>query len=484
MRSHFHPSLLASLQFFAVLAAITLAVGCRPDSPESTSNTSKPTEQSPLRVLVVDDEPLGEAIARQWIARTESKIDVQHATYERIASAQRLPADVVVFPSSLLGQLAERGLIAPIPSETLRGGEFDERDVFGQVRMAEVRWGRQPAAVPLGSPQLLLAYREDLFEALDLQPPETWEDYQHLVEQLRDPNALGDFKPESPEAWQPTAEPLAPGWASRLLLARAAAYVTHRDQVAALFHPDTMAPLIAEPPFVQALEELASANKGQPERLTAAQTLEQLAAGKAGLAIGFPEAVAVSSSKSETLTKLRFAPLPGSAKIYNFPVGEWESRRDGEPTRAALVGIPGRQAAVSASAKQGQAALNFLVWLSSGEISGRTSPTSPATAPFRKSQLAETGRWLGLEDQSANSCAGALEQSLSQQRSVMSLRIPGNQEYLAALDEAVEAVVAGKQPSAEALKSAADKWEQITDRLGRDKQQLAYRRSLNVADWP
>ena len=71
------------------------------------------------------------------------------------------------------------------------------------------------------------------------------------------PNAVGD----DVKAWQPTAEPLATGWAARLLLARAAASALHRDQLSPLWNLDNFAPLITGPPWVRALEELAADNR-------------------------------------------------------------------------------------------------------------------------------------------------------------------------------------------------------------------------------
>ncbi|NJN99759.1 MAG: hypothetical protein HC875_39485 [Anaerolineales bacterium] len=53
------------------------------------------------------------------------------------------------------------------------------------------------------------------------------------------------------------------------------------------------------------------------------------------------------------------------------------------------------------------------------------------------------------------------------------LGIPGAREYTEALDNAITSAYAGTDPK-EALDEAATKWEEITDRLGRDTQQAAY----------
>ncbi len=61
------------------------------------------------------------------------------------------------------------------------------------------------------------------------------------------------------------------------------------------------------------------------------------------------------------------------------------------------------------------------------------------------------------------------------------LRIPGRQEYLAALDVAVHDACTGKAEPAAALTTAGDAWREITERLGKESQQQAYRRSLGLA---
>jgi multiple sugar transport system substrate-binding protein len=53
------------------------------------------------------------------------------------------------------------------------------------------------------------------------------------------------------------------------------------------------------------------------------------------------------------------------------------------------------------------------------------------------------------------------------------LGIPGAREYTEALDQAITSAYAGEDPKA-ALDAAAAKWDEITDRLGRDAQKAAY----------
>ena len=60
------------------------------------------------------------------------------------------------------------------------------------------------------------------------------------------------------------------------------------------------------------------------------------------------------------------------------------------------------------------------------------------------------------------------------------LRIPGRDQYLLALDQAVADALAGQDARA-ALETAANRWREITTQLGLEKQRAAYRRSLGLA---
>jgi ABC-type glycerol-3-phosphate transport system substrate-binding protein len=457
------------------LGCVLLGLGCERQPSQRATQTTDPPTQVPLRLLVIDDKPLGEAISRQWQSRTENQIELRYATGEEIASARRLPADVVVFPSALLGTLAESGLISPLGEDAALNAQFAPRELLDQVRSSEIRWGRRIAAVPLGSPQYLLLYDVDQFDRLRLQPPATWYEYQAVSEKLA-----------SSEGAKPTLEPLATGWAGQTLLARAATHVTHRDQIAALFDPQSMVPLIDQLPYVRALDELVAATALASLETTPTDVFLRVQMGEAAMGLGFPSAVTAARAResNEDAAEVGFGVLPGSPDVFDFALKQWDKRSTQEESGASLVGISGRQAAVTSSANQTQAAANFVVWLSAEEISSRTSPSSPSTSPFRKSQLPSTGRWFGLSPVEGRSCATAIEQSLHQKNVLAVPRIPGQAEYLAALDQAVQSVVKQEKASAEALQMAAKAWEAITDKFGRDQQRLAYRRSLNLADWP
>src|SRR5205823_4319851 len=136
------------LGFCLLAATLLLLAGC-PDTA-APPNAQKPAARppQPLTVLVVDDEELEQAIAREWKARTEEDLKIRHITPVEIAISSRLPGDVIIFPSSLIGYLAERSLITPLEPALLEDAEFNYRDIFDQIRLGEMRWGTRTFATP------------------------------------------------------------------------------------------------------------------------------------------------------------------------------------------------------------------------------------------------------------------------------------------------------------------------------------------------
>lgn len=477
-------SLMPRILRFCLLAAALFALSGCPDVSDKPVAKSEPAKAQPLVLLVIDDPQLGEAAAREWRGRTEQELTVRNATSAEIATAKRLPADCVVFPAGLLGQLAERGLITPLSEQGLANAEFNYRDIFDQLRLREMKWGDKTFAATLGSPQLLLAYRVDMLEKLQIDVPATWADYQKAVTKLGDRAALGDLAPEADQAWQPTLEPLADGWAGQTLLSRAAAYALHRDQVSPLFRFDSLSPLIDQPPYTRALDELVAAAKaasGSEQRLTPQAVFAELRAGHCAMAIAWPAPEFGTAGAQPHDPNIRFALLPGAPQAYRFATKSWESRGEDEERHVPLLAVSGRMAAISAATAEPQRAESFVLWLAGGEVSEQVGPHSTATTLFRNPQVMTSGRWTGgLGADASRQYAETLAQGLNLPRVFPGLTIPGRSQYLAVLDQAVAEALAGAK-SADVLRTAASKWSVITEELGLAEQKRANARSLGQA---
>jgi multiple sugar transport system substrate-binding protein len=482
MRSGFDFSRLALLWVTGLSAA--LSTGC-PSGTNSPAAKSAPAKLAPLVLLVVDDPKLGQTIAREWLGRTEEQLTVHDVSLKEILSATRLPGDAIIFPCGMIGHFAERGLIVPLEGAALEDSDFNYRDIFDQIRLREMRWGAKTLATPLGSPQLLLAYRPDIFANAGLEPPADWPAYQRAVQQFTDRSALGDLAPPDDQPWRATIEPLAKSWAGQTLLARAAAYAMHREQISPLFRFDSMAPLIDQPPYIRALEELIAAAKAggfHDQHATPEQAWLELARGHCAMAVTWAmplEATERAANKGQ----IAFAVLPGSSQAYRFATKNWEHRGEDDSSHVPVLAISGRMAGVSSSSSDPRRAEGFVVWLAGREVSQHISPASQATTLFRNSHVANSSRWTGsLPAEASRQYGEIVAETLSVPRAFPGVTLPGRLDYLAALDEAVDQAVGGELSAKEALQKAAARWREITDQLDTGKQRRASARSLGQGD--
>ena len=471
--------------FFAI-ACLAAVIGCdNGDAPdESDAPPARPTAAVSLRLVVVDDVEMADAIRRRrdvWAARSSGSLEVGEMTSAELVAGADISADAVVYPSQYLGTLAEGERIVPVRNNVLRSDDYKRADIFPLVAERAVVWSDRAMAVPLGSRVLVLYYRTDLLEQVGRGPPTTWEEYQQLVELLTDRTNLGAAVPPADEPWYAAVEPLSPGWAGRMLLARAASYAKHRDRFSTLFDIETMESLIAGPAFVRALEEMLTVVRltGMP-RVNVSEAYDIVRSGQAAMAVTWPTPKEAIDADRSTV-ELAVAELPGASVVYGAVGGEPESRGEGERL-VPVLGLAGRLGSVTRESKNAPAAFRLLVWLSSAdaESGAQVSPASQATTLFRRSHVRSPSVWSppGTPTSTAQGYAQVVEQTLNRETWLPALRIPGGGEYLAALDRAVDRALSGEESPKESLAAAAAEWSVITERLGVESQRAAYRHSL------
>ncbi|MEN6407618.1 MAG: extracellular solute-binding protein [Thermoguttaceae bacterium] len=471
-----------------------LLVGCTKPQAESGSQPTpkkKPLENLSLRLAVVDDPAIAAAVVRlrgEWNVQTGAELQVSEITEKDLARPDLPPFDAVIAPSHWLSVLAERGQLAPAPGRLLRGVQWAE--LFELLKLREAVWGQQAMAVPFGSPVFCCWYRADLLEKLGRRPPRTWPEYYDLARKLA---RLSPPPKRDGAAWAGTIEPLAPGWAGLTLLARAAPYAKHRDNYSALFDIDTMEPMIAGPPFVQALEELVAASKfgpADPLRFDPASARTAFWRGQCGMMLGWPTAAEergegrVTKDRESTTASIRvgFVQLPGSPRVFNLTGHVWDRRAEGEDTRVPLLAATGRLGMVAKQSAHTDAAFQLLFWLTDDRIGPQVCAVSPQTTLFCQANLKTPSLWVekNVPLPAALQYADATDAAFRHEQWLGALRLPGRAEYLAALDEAVAAAVRGQTTPLQALMDVDRTWRGITDRLGLDRQRAAYRHSLGL----
>ena len=157
---------------------------------------------------------LAEAINRlrgEWAERSGGELFAQATTWKEQAQAKQIDADLIVFPSRYLGELCLRDQLRPVRLSVLESDAMNSADIFPLVRNELMKWGGQTMALPLGI----------------------------------DPSAINP--------------PLGPPRAIALLAAAAPRAISN-ERLGVLFDTETMKPRITEPPFVDALTQLAAPN--------------------------------------------------------------------------------------------------------------------------------------------------------------------------------------------------------------------------------
>jgi ABC-type glycerol-3-phosphate transport system substrate-binding protein len=461
------------------------SAGCRKEvEPKPPEVDERPVPRL-LRVAIVEDPDLAVVIQRQWKARTEGEIELVDLAAQELNEADQLSADVVIYPSAWLGTLAERKLIEPLSNDTLNNAQLDQRGTFDLQRINEVTWGEQTYAVTFGSPQLVLMYRADLFEQLRLVPPATWQDYGELLTRLGR-ESLGEAAPPDDQPWSAVAEPWAPLWASRVLLARAAAYARHPSQYSTLFELRTGKPLIAGAPFQRALQELADTakfNVKSPFELTPQDAKAALLAGHTAMAWCWASS-ADSQEPVESLpegTEFGFAELPGSDRVYNYAEKIWNARSHSDSQRVPSLACAGRLGSITREARYPRDAANMLCWLSGKQWGVQIAAASPATTLYRQVHVNQAARWVDkfLPEDGAIAYANLVATAQSRGVCLVMPRVPGWMDYMTALDAAVEGAVNGQSVQS-VLDKTAEQWHAITERIGIENQQAAFYRDLGL----
>jgi multiple sugar transport system substrate-binding protein len=229
------------------------------------------------------------------------------------------------------------------------------------------------------------------------------------------------------------------------------------------FDPETMDAAINSETGVKVLSDLVTISQHMPEGVQTWGFIEVLSAwmeGKVATIITWPpigrwsDGVGAGTKQLEWVPastvagKVGYAPEPGgrSALAGNFALG------------------------VSPDSQNKEAAYLFIQWMNSPDTSiQRVMLPYALRDPFRKDHFTSE-EYRAMWD-NAGEYLDALESAAMNGQH--ELGIPGAREYMDALDQALTAAYAGTDPQT-ALDEAAQKWNEITDRLGRDAQKAAY----------
>jgi hypothetical protein len=260
---------------------------------------------------------------------------------------------LAVFPLDQAGELFAAGELAAIPQSVQANGEggIFWSDLFAGLGGKVAARKGVPYFLPLSCPVLVCYYRHDLLSAKGLSPPQTWDDYQQLLDKL--------------DNWAPgleAVEPWSESFRATMFLARAVSFAQHPSHYSLFFDIETGDPLIDSPGFVRALDASLTAVAKMPSSVLSCDPADCRAAilqGRAALAIAFEspatESPATGAAASRTAAdgpdqmSIRFVRLPGSREVYNPTRRTWETPADKGIHQVTLCGFAGL--AVGASAR-------------------------------------------------------------------------------------------------------------------------------------
>ena len=137
---------------------------------------------------------------------------------------------------------------------------------------------------------------------------------------------------------------------------------------------------------------------------------------------------------------------------------------------------------VLTSTKDVRGAWNCLRLLTDPQWINDVSAGSSNLAPVNSGQVDIAYRWIGSESERSlgRKYVQLLQQNLARGTALSQLRLPGQDEYMMALDHAVRAAVRGDASPQQALDHAAQQWRAITNRRGIDVQHSANLHDLNL----
>lgn len=454
------------LRGHALLVATALFAGCPAgDAPEDSG-----AALSPVDVAIAVAVPAGSPLSERW-RLAAAEWEAAHGTGCRLdeidfAAAQGamppLPEDTALLaaPLPLVPELIDSGWAAPIDADADPEALAAWQDLFRGLQSGAASPGKRPTLVPIECPVLVCCYRADLLEAAGRTPPRSWTEYQALLDALPD--------------WAPglvAVEPWSREFRASMFLARAAPLALHPDNVSLYLDSETGRPAIAEPPFVQALDDARRALARLDPRsaeLGPDECFREVVAGRAALAIALPAAGGMEEVRRED-ARIGCSPLPGADRVFHRQTGEWAAPPNGAPNRVTLIGFRGLAACVSSEAAEPAQRTAWRVWSAFDSQDAATADGESMMHRLCRTSLAAAAtpnppaHWPAGE---WREYVQAVTTSLDATRTAFDLPFPRRAEFRRRLTDRLSEAIDGTRPSADALEQAAHDWQALCDELG------------------
>jgi multiple sugar transport system substrate-binding protein len=189
--------------------------------------------------------------------------------------------------------------------------------------------------------------------------------------------------------------------------------------------------------------------------------------------------IQAQSPDSRIRNKVKAAELPGSDEVYNLTKKAWDKK----PNQAPYF-TWGWTSAVAKAARNQKMAFDYLCFFSNEANTaldltiGRFGVNPYRNAHFDAAFWEKQGWGKDVAESYVKTLSG-MEKSTNR---VFDLRVPGVNGYMSALANGVAAALAGQKAPQRALDEVAKEWAKITEQIGKDKVQSAYRNVVALED--
>lgn len=440
-------------------------------------------------------------LARAWEEATGATVEwievTQADSYPRASqafSSGNVEFDVLEGSGGWEGEILGGGYCEPMPDWVLNAAEYDFDDIVPYLQGPTRTWEGVTYGASVDGDMHHMSYRSDIFSSPDLAAewassggegewaaPQTWQQvqaYSQFLQGKSDPDGLPAYG---------ILDVLARGGGvgTYFFFSRASAYAKHPNDPAFFFDPETMTPKINSPAFVRALQDMIDAIPAAPPDQVNADLLKTLGdflAGTGSMAHWWADigANVYTSDQSIVQGKVGYSILPGSPDVYNYATGEWDMI-EGNNYAPYLAFLGWGLYVTNAAQGRGvsEAGWDLVKHLSSRDVTLWMNIYPSGMNPSRLSHFnAEDWTIAGYPLEDAQSYLDSIADSYNHENRIVDLRIPGQGEYWIALEDEYTRAIAGEVSPQDALDNAAVKWDEITDRLGRETQQALYAGSL------
>ena len=435
-----------------------------------------------------------------YTGATINWIDLAQADYnarlQQSIATGTVDFDVIEMGAPFEGDVCGKGLASEMPDWVKK--QIDMDDYVGYLKAPVGTWDGKTYRVSCDGDCHNFNFRTDVFSDPALAEewkksggegewgvPKTWQQVNAATKFLKGKkingqDAYGYLDPC--KGWG--------GFGFYFLGSRATAYVKHPDSRAFLFEPDTMKPMINNPGWVRAIQDVLDCLPSEPaDQLNAdpgTTGFQQFLAGTGSMLSWWGDIGSnVKTNDTSVIGDVTgFDILPGSPDVYNHAAGKWETLASGQnnaPNMAYIGWGIYVMARVDADPKKQKAAWSLAAHLGGKDISLWMAAYPSGFQPYRQSHF-NIPEWVGAgyDEKFIKSFLDSQSNSYNHPNAAIEPRIPGIFQYYSVAEDELSKIYAGQMTAQAGADNIAAAWEKITDQLGRDNQIKLYKASLGA----